>query len=567
MSADAPVARSKEVVGVPGVRSVVALLQYSRPGAAAMLGEAATALQVLYAPVLVGECGVGWRWLPELNAGLVIVGQGAEEAAHASVFMWGLAIGEQGPATAADIAQALEQPETYAKRLSGRFVLGRIDSHVVRLVSSPTLVHTLKKVTGRRGVCWATQGWAAHALAGASPRLNREAIAEYVNFDFVLGSEELLADTTVLPDAQVLDLDRNGPRQWSYYPLPDRVSHNEPATPALLRESLLASALAFANTPCLALGLTAGRDSTLLASVIDEAGGQAETFTLGESWWSDPRGARAVARTLGWSHHAVTPSRQSRQTWPRMAALSIWTEGMVTGSDLADANFRWPARDRVWLTGNGGEIGRMYYGHAHTTPHDWLDAISHDFQASMSPSAAENLIARLDQEFTALRALGRPTSDLLDLFYVTGRMGKWPARLLPNPHIRDVLLGYLQPAVVRTLLDLPANDRRTGAAFDIALSLRPPNLHQLAARASRPRQPRRQLHRWRFKQLDHRRTTELEQLLSALPPIIVTRDVMGEQWWQALLSAIPHDSSARRRAWNVVAVEALAQRLHGPAVA
>jgi hypothetical protein len=135
--------------------------------------------------------------------------------------------------------------------------------------------------------------------------------------------------------------------------------------------------------------------------------------------------------------------------------------------------------------------------------------------------------------------------------------------MLPNPQISDVILGYLQPDVVRTLLDLPAEARRTGAAFDAALELRTPNLHRLATRASVPRQPLRRLHRWQFGRLDRRRTTELERMLSALPPNAVTRRLMGDRWWQALVQAIPRDASARRRAWNVVAVEALDQRIRG----
>ena len=245
-----------------------------------------------------------------------------------------------------------------------------------------------------------------------------------------------------------------------------------------------------------------------------------------------------------------------------MVELSTWTEGMLTGAELADVDLRWGARDRVWLTGSGGEIGRMFYGQAHATPERWVDATYRDARTSMSPEAHGVFVDRLEDELTRLRDLG-PERDVLDLLYLTGRMGKWTARMVPNPHISDALLGYLDPAVVRTLLDLPADDRRSGAAFDLALASRAPDLHALAARASRRRQPRRAFDRARFARLDRRRMRELQQLLGALPPSSATREVMGEAWWQQLLRAVPRDPSARRRAWNVVAIEAMHLRIRG----
>jgi hypothetical protein len=110
------------------------------------------------------------------------------------------------------------------------------------------------------------------------------------------------------------------------------------------------------------------------------------------------------------------------------------------------------------------------------------------------------------------------------------------------------------------LLDIPPECRRDGSTFTEALAMRNPDLHELAQRAAIPPGVMRPVLRRRFRAVDAERTRQLLALLAAAPTGVV-REALGDRWWQRLMTEIPHQAAARRRGWNAVAVEALAQSL------
>ena len=515
-----------------------------------------------YAGVLGDGMRVWSRWVAPARVGICLVDANArwrETPADGRVsFVWGLPVAADGPAGDADIDAALDDAAATARPLNGTWVLGRVHGDAVRLVTSASLVRTLRRVEGRDGVAFATRGLAAHVMTGKVARVDVDRIAELVVFDYTFGDADLLAGVDVLPDASVVELTSNGVATRSWWPLAERLAPGPATTPDSLRKTVAAAVTGLARVPGVALGLTAGRDSTLLASVLRDAGETMPTFTFGEPWFADARGARAVSRVLGWPHDTVAAARE-RPSWEVVTDLSRWTEGLQTASDLTRATWPWSARDVAWLGGSGGEIGRAYYWSAHATGAEWLAALRTDLRRRLAPSAADALLDHLDTAIGAAHAVGRPHTDTFDVLYALQRMGKWLGHLLPTTPIRHLLPGYLAAPVVTALLDIPRDERRTGTVFDAALDAGGTNLHRIAVRAATPPVLRRVVDGRRFRRRDAANTRDLLDLVDAVPRDTPVRVALGDEWWHRTRQQAndPKAPWARRQLWNAVAVEGL----------
>ena len=514
--------------------------------------EAALRRPVVETSQWFATAGIGVVTLQTADLGTVLSGL------H-ELLVWGSPVSREGVPDAAALRAALRDPPSGA-RITGVWVVVQATAGRVRMLTSPTQVHTLKRVDGPDGTAIATRGLAAHVLAGVAPRLNEAAIPEYVLLDYVLGQEELLADTVVLGDAQVIDVSRAGVEVSSWWPREERFAPGPPTDAAALRavvSAAMTAALASADTR---LGLTAGRDSTLLASVIAAGGGRVGTFTLGPSWLDDSRGARAVARHLGWRHTNGVQSFGPR-VWPRIAELSRWSEGLTTGDQLVDTELSLKDESITWLSGSGGEIGRGFYWARHGSADAWLQWTRSALCAPIE-GAGRRMSDRLDAQLDALRTYGRSEEDTVDLLYATGRMARWLGRLMPTAPLRNFHAGYLDPAVVRALLDIPVEDRRTHRTFDEALSVDSSNLYDVAQRATTPRVlgP---LDSLRFRRMDVNHTRALMGLVAGVAADSPVRRMMGERWWNATVESagIPSEGWARRQLWNVVAVEGLSRAI------
>ena len=501
-------------------------------------------------------------WLASAGIGVVTLrtGRGHDESALADLLVWGSPVSREGVPDAAVLRAAADDPSNRARGVSGVWVVVDVTQDRVRLVTSPTLVHTLKRVDGPDGTAIATRGLAAHVLAGVTPRLNEAAIPEYVLLDYVLGEEELLADTVVLGDAQVIDVRRAGLDVTSWWPREERFAPGPPTDAAALRAVVSDAMTAALAPPDTRLGLTAGRDSTLLASVIAAGGGRVGTFTLGPSWLDDSRGARAVARQLGWRHANGVQSFGPR-VWPRISELSRWSEGLTTGDQLVDTDLSLKDESIIWLSGSGGEIGRGFYWARHGSADSWLQWTRSALCAPLE-GAGERMSDRLDAQLNALRSYGRSEEDSVDLLYATGRMARWLGRLMPTPPLRNFHAGYLDPPVVRALLDIPVEDRLVHRTFDDALSVDAPNLYDVAQRATSSRLFGR-LDSVRFRRMDQNHSRALMELVADIGVEAPVRRVMGDRWWNATVESarIPSEGWARRQLWNVVAVEGLSRAI------
>jgi hypothetical protein len=503
-------------------------------------------------------------WLPEIGAGVVTLqtGQDGESPATSGrdLLVWGSPVCGNGVPDEAALRSAVDAPSANARGVSGVWVVVHITSDRVRLLTSPTLVHTLKRVDGPDGTAIATRGLAAHVLAGVTPRLSEAAIPEYVLLDYVLGQEELLADTLVLGDAQVIDVRRTDLVATSWWLPAERFAPGPPSDAGVLRDVVgdsMRAAIAPADTK---LGLTAGRDSTLLASVIAGRGARVDTFTLGPRWLDDARGARAVSRRLGWGHVNGVQAFGPR-SWSRIAELSRWSEGLTTGDQVVDTTLNLKDASITWLSGSGGEIGRGFYWARYGTADRWLDWARSELIGPLE-GAGKTMGERLDAQLDVIRSYGRGPEDTLDLLYATGRMARWLGRLMPTSPLRNFHAGYLDPPVVSALLDIPVADRLSHRTFDEALSVDTPNLYDVAQAATSPRAFR----AWdaaRFRRIDVNHTRSLLELVAGIDSDSPVRGAMGERWWRTTVDAarVPSEGWARRQLWNAVAVEGLARAI------
>jgi hypothetical protein len=536
---------------LPSTRAVLAVVRCplaDRPGVEAR----AAVLADTYRAAL----GDGYR--SELTwDGDIGVWQFAEDPAADELLVWGRVVG-------ADPEEIVRRPETATAAL-GVWVVAARRPDGVRLVSSVDFVHTLVRAReGARDVV-ATRGLAALVLAGGEPRVRREAIAEQVLHDYVFGPDELLAGTEVLEEAAVVDVTAAGTAIGSWSPRDTRlgdVAHG--AGPAELREIAGACAAALAGHPAAWLGLTAGRDSALVAAAAVDAGARPRTFTLGTAGMPDTVGAAAVAGRLGLEHAVVDVEPGDRGDFSLLVRWAPWQEGMENPRTLLVGPLAWERRDVLWVSGHGGEIARGFYWDyvpAGTDPGAGLAGA----RGHMDAGAHDEMIRRLRATVAAVEPFAGSPREVLDLVYVVGRMFKWQGRVLPYPQLAAIAPVFLGPRALAVMRGLPQDDRQAGRAFDAALALgsgdpRPP-APPAGGGPGRASLPARVLRRIRGTPP----AIDWPLLLAARrghdPHAGVVAATLGTPWIDHLMEIARTNPWAQRLLWNVLAIDAFDRAL------
>lgn len=517
----------------------------------------------------------GWTttllWLPGAGAAVIVAGAAPPELHAPLDLVWGCPTGASGPATAAEVAAALDRPAS-AVALDGVFVLLRAQPHRVRMVTSAAFAFTLR----RSGPAWATRAAAALALAGRPLVVDRDAAVEAVVWQAVLQDGEVLRDVAACEEASTVDITRDGCVERSYAPLGDRLARGPAPTVAGFREEVGHLTERFAGTPGARLGLTGGRDSALVASCLAERGGALPTYTMGPERYDDVRAARAVAAALGWPHVnlPVADARGHTSTlWPaartapggRLADWLVrhapWGEGLQHPRDALVGRLQWDDETFTSVTGHSGEVGRAFYWERATDEALDTDPVtvmtSQGTAAHLPPAARRHFADVLAVDVALARQIGRP-QEALDLVYARRQRCWIDHGGLPDFPVRDVLPVFLAPTLVARLLDVPRDQRRGGAFFDAAIAGWRPELRRAgldeAARDVRawrllgPLNPYRLRDDWPL----------LAHVLRELEPGgLLVRDVLGDAWWRGAVEAARGSPGARAPIWNAVAVEAL----------
>ena len=455
----------------------------------------------------------------------------------ATATLWGTTA-----ASASELDDALEG----GSDLPGVWVLAAERRAGLRLVSSPVVMHTLVHAKGPAAEVFATRGLAAVVLSGRTPAVAWERVPEWVFFDYVLGREELLEGVEVLDEAALVDLTTDGAVARSWSPRHERWAPGPPTAIEDVHDIIRRDALRLAALPGARLGLTAGRDSGLVAKMLPAG---APTFTIGWPGNPDSDAAAERARQLGLAHEiAVVSPGRLREGFDALVRQAAWQEGIENPRTVAVGPLRWDARDVLWLTGHGGELARAFYWHDGPPP--TLDAAVERLMRptdGVHTAATESLRSRVSEQLRDLSEIQPDPAGTLDLFYAAGRMHKWLGRILPYEQITAFAPAFLAPDAVRALLDLPTEIRLQGGIFDAPSP--PPAATALSLRARLVRRLRGR-HDW-----------PLLRPLVRDRPTPQAIDVLGESWWQDTLTIARHHEWAQQWTWNVLATEALAEQV------
>jgi hypothetical protein len=491
------------------------------------------------------------------------------------LLVWGSPVGSCGIATEEELDGALSRPER-ARDLLGVYVLVALEGLHVRMLTSAALPHTLTIARGPSGTAVTTKALASCIASGREPRIWNPGVTEQILFGYVLGSEELIDGTDVLDEATVVDVDADGVHQSSFWPIDERFAPTPPTTVDGFIETLSDAAVRYASVPGANLGLTAGRDSTLLAASLRSRGLSICTFTFSDDLFglADLQAATETGKVLGVPHSHVRVSLDPPiDAGGELVRTAVWHEGMQRAADYVCMGLDWEASDLHWLTGHGGEIGRAFYGvtSGATDPASHLMA---RFGGALRREAYAVLKERLQDQFAQLRTLGRPREDDLDVFYARHRMRKWLPRLQVLPQFKGLITGFLDPAVVSGLLGIPVGRRASASFFDEALARLGPDL---AKPAAPPLPPRR-------RPIASGIGRARRRLRATLPTVRATithpthgmaydalgnltndgstvRERQGDQWWEALVAQDQATGGVSERLWYVLSIEALAARL------
>jgi hypothetical protein len=575
----------REIARITAAEGLLVVLRPSRArGDDALLHEVKGRLTALYGTLL-PDVSAFARWdrsRTHVIAGLV-PDTGPRDPSRST--LWGLPVGMDGEATDAELFAVRRDPGA-ARSLLGVWVLLVEETDGLRLVTSSDLVHTLVRASGPEGVAYATKGLAALAACAAPLRIDRSRVPELIAFDYVLGDDELLEGSELLPEASVVDSDGAGERITSYWSVEERFAPGPATDAAGLRDVLGADLARLAKVPGAHLALTAGRDSTLVASCLQGLGLVIPTFTMGHPTYPDAIGARAVASALGATHRILDSVAGDALDFRRAVRKSAWTEGMDLAWNLVGTDMEWDGpRPIVWLAGSGGEIGRAFYwqGAPLDGVPDGEKLTRHLIQQAAMPSDRTSRIAlerRIAQVVADTQSSGREGWGRLDVLYARGRMRKWLMRTMPRPETRGMLAAYTSPAVVRALLDIPVAERLSGGLFDKALALGPTNLYAVASaslpsghvqpegrQTGRPLRSRvaRALPGAVRRGLSARRSSavagDLAIVLEQLSGPLLCEEVMGREWLRGTMQLSAQAPYAQKLLWNALGVEALSRWL------
>jgi hypothetical protein len=242
---------------------------------------------------------------------------------------------------------------------------------------------------------------------------------------------------------------------------------------------LAAAAAALADWPGRpsVVPVTGGRDSRLVLGAALVAGFGFEGVTGGAPDDPDVRIGQTLCAAAG-VPHSLLPADPHGNIWSdhRRAARTVRLTAGGTAS-LADAA-GFPLGPHhgplpLWHSGQGGEIGRAYYGTGDARDAAGLTALLYDAFTARRPhrrellsDAGREIVERQLREWVECQLeTGVAAVDVPDMFYVDQRMARWAA---PThgcvEFVRDTTSPLWSRRVIADLLAPPARER-AGAAY------------------------------------------------------------------------------------------------------
>ena len=401
-------------------------------------------------------------------------------------FFDGTAIDKLGEIAPHDAGALQEAWDGLADRLEGQYV-------AIRIWKSPARVGILNDFLGMRQVYYrrieegCVFSSSVELLAGLGERcgLDSLGVSSFLCWGWASGDRTLVRDVRVLPPGQYWTWSARDGRE------PSRTTHYPPTILARLPQKrltrrsidLLADRLADQVTGLtqqyeeVSCGLTAGRDSRLLAALLSSRNVPVRyvTYVPDESS-SEARIACQVAEALHLSHEVSVPPDEDGgivAEWEEISKdLVRQNDGMVTLWQVAVMLNRKNRIERldVSLGGHGGEISRGFYLEPQRLLLPSSEAGIHRFMlarligsdAGLATAEAKVEARAFVAEFVDQKLReGYAPDNIPDAFYTYDRVSRWAATvgMRPTLPLSEVFLPFCTRPYVELAFSMRLRDR------------------------------------------------------------------------------------------------------------
>jgi hypothetical protein len=384
----------------------------------------------------------------------------------------------RGPA---DARFFLAPADRWAGAIDGRFaaVAYHAGDEALELVTDPVGAYPLHEVEAD-GTRWFSNSAAALRELSGDRGLRLDSVAGLVGGGWPLEGHPVWGGLSRVEPGAVIRLSRDG--EASRSPLPARELARMPgrgldAEAAARRLTAATAALSdWPGRPAV-VPVTGGRDSRVVLSAALAAGLEVEGVTGGAPDDPDVLVAARLCRIAG-VPHSLLPADPHGNLWSdhRRAARIVRLTAGGTASLADAAGFPLGPREGplpLWHSGQGGEIGRAYYGSGEGLDAAGLARRLYDAFTARRPHRRELLSAagrdlvegQIRGWVDARLQDGARPGDVPDLFYLERRMATWAA---PShgcvEYVRDTTSPLWSRRVVADLL-APGPRERAGAAY------------------------------------------------------------------------------------------------------
>ena len=397
----------------------------------------------------------------------------------------------------------LEPAERWGEAIDGRFASAayRRDDEVLELATDPVGAYPLYETT-RDGIRWFSNSAAALRELGGDGGLRLDSIAGLVGGGWPLDGHPIWSGIDRVEPGTVLRLTRAGASRHRLLPAEELARlPGRGLDPQAAKRRLTAATAALSDWPGRpnVVPVTGGRDSRVVLAAALAAGLEFEGVTGGAPGEPDVRVGERLCAAAG-VPHSLLPANPHGNVWTdhRRAARVVRLTAGGTASLADAAGFPLGHRDGplpLWHSGQGGEVGRAYYGSGHGLDAAGLAARLYDAFTARRPHRRELLSAagreiverQLRDWVDAQLARGAAPTDVPDLFYFDRRMKTWAA---PThgcvEYVRDTTSPLWSRRVVADLLAPSAAERAALAYHRRTLALLAPALARIELADGRP---------------------------------------------------------------------------------
>jgi len=385
----------------------------------------------------------------------------------------------------------LESADRWADAIDGRFVSVAYRDRTLEVVTDPVGAYPVYEATVD-GTRWFSNSAAALRELTGDTGLRLDSVAGLVGGGWPLDGHPVWNGVERVEPGTALRLTPDGETRRRLLPSEDLARlPGRGLDPEQAARRLAAATAALADWPDRpnVVPVTAGRDSRVVLAGALGARLEFESVTGGAPDEPDVRIGRELATAANVAHSLI-PADPHGNMWSdhrRAARIVRLTSGGT--ATLADASgFPLGHRDGplpLWHSGQGGEIGRAYYGSGEGLDAAGLTRRLYDaFTARrphrhepLSPAGRDVVERQLRSWVDCQLEAGVAPTDVPDMFYVDRRMKTWAA---PThgcvEYVRDTTSPLWSRRVVADLLAPPAAARARAAYHEAVLALLAPKL-------------------------------------------------------------------------------------------